>query len=125
MRRAVSSPRRCAASLLGGAPRRDRESASRRFNILLQVFEDGMLTDSLKRKVSFRTRSSSSPPTSARARSAARASSATRPDVDVEYSAMKDTVMDEVKKVFNPEFLNRVDEIIVFRPRPGTHREDR
>jgi ATP-dependent Clp protease ATP-binding subunit ClpC len=37
-------------------------------------------------------------------------------DKEKDYKAMKDTVMDEVKRVFNPEFINRIDEVIVFRP---------
>jgi len=37
-------------------------------------------------------------------------------DKEKDYREMKDTVMDEVKRVFNPEFINRIDEIIVFRP---------
>jgi ATP-dependent Clp protease ATP-binding subunit ClpC len=41
----------------------------------------------------------------------------------VEYGAMRDMVLDEVKKAFNPEFLNRVDEIIVFRPLNREHIE--
>ncbi len=47
----------------------------------------------------------------------------TKPDGEVSYSKMKDTVMDEVKKVFNPEFTNRIDEIIVFRPLDKSHLE--
>jgi ATP-dependent Clp protease ATP-binding subunit ClpC len=37
-------------------------------------------------------------------------------DKEKDYKEMKDTVMDEVKRVFNPEFINRIDEVIVFRP---------
>jgi ATP-dependent Clp protease ATP-binding subunit ClpC len=37
-------------------------------------------------------------------------------DREKDYREMKDTVMDEVKRVFNPEFINRIDEIIVFKP---------
>jgi len=37
-------------------------------------------------------------------------------DKERDYKEMKDTVMDEVKRVFNPEFVNRIDEIVVFRP---------
>src|SRR2546430_17422527 len=37
-------------------------------------------------------------------------------DSDRDYQSMRDTVMDEVKKHFNPEFLNRIDDIIVFHP---------
>jgi ATP-dependent Clp protease ATP-binding subunit ClpC len=41
----------------------------------------------------------------------------------VSYAQMKNTVMDEVRKVFNPEFLNRIDELIVFRPLDHDHME--
>jgi len=46
-----------------------------------------------------------------------------RPDADLQYGSMRDTVMDEVKKVFNPEFLNRIDEIIVFHSLERSHIE--
>jgi len=37
-------------------------------------------------------------------------------DKERDYKSMKDTVMDEVKRVFNPEFINRIDEVLVFHP---------
>jgi ATP-dependent Clp protease ATP-binding subunit ClpC len=46
-----------------------------------------------------------------------------RPDAEVNYSQMKNTVMDEVRKVFNPEFLNRIDDLIVFRSLDRGHME--
>ncbi|MCA9756201.1 MAG: ATP-dependent Clp protease ATP-binding subunit [Candidatus Eisenbacteria bacterium] len=94
------------------------------FNILLQVFEDGVLTDSLKRKVSFKnTVIIMTSNIGARQIRGKGKLGFSRPDAEIQYGAMKDTVMDEVKKVFNPEFLNRIDEIIVFRPLEKSHIE--
>jgi ATP-dependent Clp protease ATP-binding subunit ClpC len=94
------------------------------FNILLQVFEDGQLTDSLKRKVSFKntvlilTSNIGARLIRGRGRLGFQ-----KPDAQVTYEGIKNTVMEEVKKVFNPEFLNRIDEIIVFRPLEKEHIE--
>ena len=94
------------------------------FNILLQVFEDGILTDSLKRKVSFKNSviimTSNIGARQIRGKGKLGFS---RPDADLQYGTMRDTVMDEVKKIFNPEFLNRIDEIIVFHSLDRTHIE--
>jgi ATP-dependent Clp protease ATP-binding subunit ClpC len=94
------------------------------FNILLQVFEDGLLTDSLKRKVSFKnTVIILTSNIGARQIRGKGKLGFSRPDLEIEYGTMKNMVLDEVKKVFNPEFLNRVDEIIVFRPLNREHIE--
>ncbi|MBK8230403.1 MAG: ATP-dependent Clp protease ATP-binding subunit [Candidatus Eisenbacteria bacterium] len=94
------------------------------FNILLQVLEDGQLTDSLKRKVNFKnTVLIMTSNIGARQIRGQGNLGFTKPDGEVSYSKMKDTVMDEVKKVFNPEFTNRIDEIIVFRPLDKSHLE--
>jgi ATP-dependent Clp protease ATP-binding subunit ClpC len=86
------------------------------FNILLQVLEDGLLTDSLKRKVSFKNcvliMTSNIGARRLRGRGAM---GFARADEGATYESMKNTVMEEVRKVFNPEFLNRIDELIVFR----------
>ncbi len=86
------------------------------FNILLQVLEDGMLTDSLKRKVSFKNcvliMTSNLGARRLRGRGGL---GFTRQDDLATYDTMKNTVMEEVRKIFNPEFLNRLDELIVFR----------
>lgn len=85
------------------------------FNILLQVLEDGRLTDSFGRTVSFRnailimTSNIGAREIKDGSTIGFQSSSA-----EMTYERMKDTVMGEVKKVFNPEFLNRLDEIIVF-----------
>ena len=86
------------------------------FNILLQVLDDGHITDAQGRKVSFKE-------TIIIMTSNAGASRIIQPkhlgflstdDEKVNYENMKAQVMDEVRKMFRPEFLNRIDEIQVF-----------
>ena len=86
------------------------------FNILLQILEDGRLTDGQGRVVDFKNTvvvmtSNAGAHELKRQRSLGFGSSA---DDEKGYEMMKDNIMDEVKKTFRPEFLNRVDEIIVF-----------
>lgn len=88
------------------------------FNILLQVMDEGNLTDSLGHKVSFKN-TIIIMTSNVGARLITKGKSLgfiPQEDKERDYREMKDTVMDEVKRVFNPEFINRVDEIIVFRP---------
>jgi len=88
------------------------------FNILLQIMDEGTLTDSLGHKVSFKnTVIIMTSNVGARLISKGK-TLGFMPAVDKEkdYQEMKDTVMEEVKRVFNPEFINRLDEVIVFRP---------
>lgn len=86
------------------------------FNILLQVLEDGRLTDSFGRKVDFRNTivimTSNIGAEILKKQGALGFKSA---EEEVGYQQMKTRLMDEVKKTFKPEFLNRVDDIIVFR----------
>ncbi len=92
------------------------------FNILLQVLEDGLLTDSLKRRVSFKNSVLIMTSNIGARRLRGRGGLGfARDDVQVTYENMKQTVMEEVRKVFNPEFLNRLDEIIVFRSLAREH----
>lgn len=86
------------------------------FNILLQVLDDGHITDSQGRKVDFRN-------TVIIMTSNAGAKAIVEPktlgfgakeDAAEDYRKMKSNVMDEVKRLFRPEFLNRIDETIVF-----------
>ncbi|OIO08056.1 MAG: hypothetical protein AUJ52_08930 [Elusimicrobia bacterium CG1_02_63_36] len=88
------------------------------FNILLQVMEDGILSDNLGHKVSFKnTVIIMTSNVGARLISKGKSLGfAPKEDKEKDYKEMKDTVMDEVKRVFNPEFINRVDEILVFHP---------
>jgi len=87
------------------------------FNTLLQILEDGRLTDSQGHQVDFKntiiimtsnlgTRDIQKGPG---------VGFAARADEEVTYEKMKERVTDELKKSFRPEFLNRIDEVIVFR----------
>ncbi|MBR2846511.1 MAG: AAA family ATPase, partial [Clostridia bacterium] len=88
------------------------------FNILLQIMEDGILTDSQGRRVDFRN-------TVIIMTSNIGASKITEPKTfgfgqeeteKANYETIKENVMSELKKSFRPEFLNRVDDTIVFHP---------
>jgi ATP-dependent Clp protease ATP-binding subunit ClpC len=93
------------------------------FNILLQVLDEGQLTDSLGRRVDFRNTI------------IIMTSNIGTRDIKVtggigfgigdtskdRYETMKATIEEAVKRVFNPEFLNRVDEIIIFKPLEKEH----
>lgn len=88
------------------------------FNLLLQVLDDGILTDSLGRKVDFRntiiimTSNIGARDIKNLGRGIGFASS----EGTFDYAKMKSTIQDALNKVFNPEFLNRVDDVIVFKP---------
>lgn len=87
------------------------------FNILLQVLDDGHITDSQGRKVDFRN-TVIIMTSNAGAQSivdAKRLGFNTVQDEKEDYKKMQSNVMDEVKRIFRPEFLNRIDEIIVFQ----------
>ena len=86
------------------------------FNILLQVLDDGHITDSKGRKVSFKNTVliMTSNAGAQRIVDPKNLGFATGNDAKRDYEKMKSGVMDEVKKSFKPEFINRIDEIIVF-----------
>jgi len=85
------------------------------FNILLQVLEDGNLTDSMRRKVNFKNTVLIMTSNLGAQQIGGRAHLGfARPDSAEAHERMRSTVMDEVKRAFNPEFLNRIDEVIVF-----------
>jgi ATP-dependent Clp protease ATP-binding subunit ClpC len=86
------------------------------FNMLLQVMEEGRLTDSFGRNVDFRNVIMIM--TTNAGADAIKNESAfgfQKPDGDASYDSMKARVSDEIQKVFRPEFLNRLDDVIVFR----------
>jgi len=86
------------------------------FNMLLQVMEEGRLTDSFGRNVDFRnTILIMTTNAGAEAIKNEAAFGFQRPDADASYESMKDRVKEQIEKVFRPEFLNRVDDVIVFR----------
>jgi ATP-dependent Clp protease ATP-binding subunit ClpC len=86
------------------------------FNTLLQVMEEGRLTDSFGRKVDFRNVVLIMT-TNAGAEAIKNESGFgfQHPDQDASYESMKERVNDRIEKVFRPEFLNRLDDVIVFR----------
>ncbi len=87
------------------------------FNILLQVFEDGHLTDGLGNRVNFKnTILIMTSNIGARYIQKRAAMGFQAPDAREIQKSVTDMVLGEVKKTFNPEFINRVDEIIVFEP---------
>ena len=87
------------------------------FNILLQVLDDGHITDNKGRKVNFKNTIiiMTSNAGAQNIITPRRLGFASSEDSERDYNDMKDKVMDEVKTMFKPEFLNRLDEIIVFR----------
>jgi ATP-dependent Clp protease ATP-binding subunit ClpC len=92
------------------------------FNILLQVLDNGRLTDNLGHTVDFRN-TILIMTSNAGGRDIAKGSSLGfgRANEDRSYDDMRGTVMSELKRVFNPEFLNRIDEVIVFRSLSKEH----
>ncbi len=96
------------------------------FNILLQMLDDGHITDSQGHKIDFKN-------TVVIMTSNAGAENiiapkllgfASQDDEQAKYNRMKNGVMDEVKRLFKPEFLNRIDEIIVFHPLNKGHMKE-
>ena len=91
------------------------------FNILLQILEDGRLTDSKGRVVDFKNcviiMTSNLGATNIDAKKIGFAA----PDDDRGYEKMKQGIMEELKKAFRPEFINRLDDIIVFHKLSEAH----
>ncbi|KPJ50663.1 hypothetical protein AMJ40_02195 [candidate division TA06 bacterium DG_26] len=86
------------------------------FNILLQILEDGQLTDSFGRKVNFKnTVLVMTSNIGTRQIKKETGLGFQKDAIGGDYDGMKKRLLDELKKTFNPEFLNRVDESIVFR----------
>ncbi len=88
------------------------------FNILLQVLDDGHITDSKGRKVSFKNTIliMTSNAGAQRIIEPKNLGFNTDKDPNADYNKMKSNVMEEVKRLFKPEFINRIDEIMVFHP---------
>ncbi|MCM8795373.1 MAG: ATP-dependent Clp protease ATP-binding subunit [Candidatus Omnitrophica bacterium] len=87
------------------------------FNLLLQVFEDGRLTDSFGRKVDFKNTIviMTSNIGAELVRRAGALGFKTQKE-EITYEEMREKLLEEVKRTFKPEFLNRIDDVIVFRP---------
>jgi len=93
------------------------------FNILLQVLDDGILTDGLGRRVDFRnTIIIMTSNIGARdIKNLGKGIGFALTEATFDYAKMKSTVEDALKRVFNPEFLNRIDDVIVFHPLEKSH----
>jgi ATP-dependent Clp protease ATP-binding subunit ClpC len=86
------------------------------FNMLLQVMEEGRLTDSFGRNIDFRnTILILTTNAGAEAIKNEQAFGFQKPSDDASYESMKARVMDSIERVFRPEFLNRLDDVIIFR----------
>ena len=89
------------------------------FNILLQVLDDGVLTDSLGRRVDFRNTIIIMTSNIGARDIKNMGKGIGFGDINetaFDYAKMKTTIQDALKKVFNPEFLNRIDDVITFKP---------
>ena len=86
------------------------------FNVLLQVLDDGVLTDSSRRKVDFKNTViiMTSNLGGRQIVSGGQKLGFKNANVEQSFSNIKNTVQDELKRAFNPEFLNRIDDVIVF-----------
>ncbi|MCG3155661.1 MAG: Negative regulator of genetic competence ClpC/MecB [bacterium] len=92
------------------------------FNILLQILDDGHLTDGLGRKVDFKnTILIMTSNVGAREIKKAGGFGFSTEEGEIDYAKMQSKIMEEVKRLFNPEFINRVDEIVVFRSLTREH----
>ncbi len=93
------------------------------FNTLLQILEDGRLTDAQGRTVDFKnTVIIMTSNLGTRDLEKARAVGfSTTPDEGMDYDKMREKVTEELKRTFRPEFLNRIDEVIVFHPLTMEH----
>lgn len=86
------------------------------FNILLQILEDGHVTDAQGRKISFKNTIIIMTSNAGAQRIVApkHLGFGTAESEEADYNKMKDSVMEEVKRIFKPEFINRIDEVLVF-----------
>jgi len=92
------------------------------FNILLQIMDDGHLTDSRGRFVDFKnTLLIMTSNVAARVIEEKSSLGFHKSDKNISYKRMKKAILEAVKKIFNPEFLNRIDELIVFHPLSQDH----
>jgi len=92
------------------------------FNVLLQVLDEGVLTDNLGRKVDFKnTVIIMTSNIGTRFIQNSTPLGFQQPDAKNTYNKIKDAVLDELKNKFNPEFLNRIDDIVVFHQLEKTH----
>src|SRR5438874_5862613 len=92
------------------------------FNILLQVLDEGLLTDNYGRVIDFKnTVVIMTSNVGARDMVKGKARGFAQPDSRASFDRMSEKVKEEINKVFNPEFLNRLDDVIVFHPLNREH----
>jgi ATP-dependent Clp protease ATP-binding subunit ClpC len=92
------------------------------FNILLQVLDEGHLTDNYGRTIDFKnTVVIMTSNVGARDITKGKAMGFEQPDTEASFERMSEKVKDEISRVFNPEFLNRLDDTIVFHPLTRDH----
>ncbi len=94
------------------------------FNVLLQILDDGYITDSLGRKIDFKN-TVLIMTSNLGARSIEKEGSLgfQREGLDSKEKFVKNSIQEELKRTFNPEFLNRIDDIVVFHPLTEVHLE--
>jgi len=86
------------------------------FNVLLQILDEGHLTDGLGRKVDFRNTVLILTSNLGSRSVLDKGYGFGKTGGQVDYKTMKSSMMEETRKLFTPEFLNRIDEVLVFRP---------
>jgi ATP-dependent Clp protease ATP-binding subunit ClpC len=92
------------------------------FNILLQVLDEGVLTDNVGRKIDFKnTVIIMTSNVGTKFIEHTTPLGFHKPSSEITYNKIKDAVLNELKQRFNPEFLNRIDEIVVFHPLEREH----
>jgi ATP-dependent Clp protease ATP-binding subunit ClpC len=92
------------------------------FNILLQILDEGHITDNYGRKIDFKnTVVIMTSNIGARRITGAQALGFQKPTEGARFELIEEAVKDEINKTFNPEFLNRLDEVIVFHPLSEDH----
>jgi ATP-dependent Clp protease ATP-binding subunit ClpC len=92
------------------------------FNILLQILDEGHITDNYGRKIDFKnTVVIMTSNIGARRITGAQALGFQKPTEGARFEHIEEAVKDEINKTFNPEFLNRLDEVIVFHPLSEDH----
>ena len=92
------------------------------FNMLLQVLDDGHLTDSVGRKIDFKnTVIIMTSNLGARMIDKDTSLGFRKDSTGNQYTKMRENVLSELKRSFNPEFLNRIDEVVVFHPLTNDH----
>ena len=86
------------------------------FNILLQIFDDGVLTDSFGRRVDFKNTIIIMTSNVGTRAIQSGGYGFTKADPAGEYETMRKRIISEIQQIFNPEFLNRIDDPIIFHP---------